>query len=320
MNQILATGKNDDNNRNINDINNVEQKVRRNNQPANTRSVIKVFAIILCIFAIILVAVGGYAIYKNMSSTPKEVVKPEISIENKTENSIIVKVTSKTGINTVSFGWNDEEKTVIQGNGKKYAEQIIDIPSGSNVLNIIAEDINGETIESKKTYELDSNIVIGNDDTDGTIIISYEGEKQISYMTYKWDEEEEAQLEINNTSFEEKIDAIKGIHTLTVTVVDIDGNKETKTQKIKGTSKPTVSIEVDETNTYFIIKATDDTALQNIDLMINDDPNQEYRIKTTEKEFEYKIRLALGANKLRVIANNSDNMSTEVTKEYNKEE
>lgn len=315
MNQILSTSMPENNG-----DNQYKNKVKQSStniskQLVDTKKVIKIFATILCVFAIVLISNGGYSIYKSMVGNTTEIIKPEISIENKSQESLLIKVTSKTGIAKVSYGWNDEEKIVIDGRGKKYAEEVINIPTGTNVLYVIAEDTNGETIESKKTYELDSNITIGNDNEDGTIIIKYEGNKQISYITYKWDEQEEVKIEINGEVLQQKIEAIKGIHTLTVSVFDTEGNKETKVQKIKGTAKPILTVEIDETNTYIVIKAADETALEKIEFKINDDENKEYRIRTTEKEFEYKIPLAIGINKLEVRAYNVDNILTKVIKE-----
>ena len=90
-------------------------------------------------------------------------------------------------------------------------------------------------------------------------------------MTYRWDEEEETTIQINDTTVEQEIDAIKGLHTLTVIVVDENNNTDTKVQKINGVSKPTVSVTTDSEKTHFIIKATDDEKITKVEFRINQD-------------------------------------------------
>ena len=121
----------------------------------------------------------------------------------------------------------------------------------------------------EKQYERQSNInfeVSGN-----KIKITAESEKTISYMTYRWDEEEEKTIQINDTSVEQEIDAIKGLHTLTVIMVDEDNNTDTKVQKINGVSKPKVSVVTDDSKSYFIITSSDDEKLSKVQFRINQD-------------------------------------------------
>ena len=59
-------------------------------------------------------------------------------------------------------------------------------------------------------------------------------------MTYRWDDDDETTIQINDTKIEQEIDAKKGTHTLKVVVVDIDNKTDTKEQTIKGVSKPKV--------------------------------------------------------------------------------
>ncbi len=95
-------------------------------------------------------------------------------------------------------------------------------------------------------------------------------------MTYRWDDEEEKTIQINNTTLEQEIDAIKGLHTLTVITVDEENNTDTKVQKINGVSKPKVSVTTDDSKSYFIIKASDDEKLSKLQFKINQDDNKEY--------------------------------------------
>ena len=212
MNQILSTSMPRD------DRNN-----KRNNNPASTKSVLKFFGIAICIFGILLIGAGGYMIYESQTHKQQE-LEPTISIENINTNTIMLKITNQKVISQIKYSWNDEEEKTVNGNNGKYLEQKIAVPSGTNTLHLLIIDEDGKEITYEKQYEVESNInfeVSGN-----KIKITYNGEKNIAYITYRWDEEEEQRIDIYDTILNEEIDAIRGLHTLTVVVVDEDNNME----------------------------------------------------------------------------------------------
>jgi len=139
-------------------------------------------------------------------------------------------------------------------------------------------------------------------------------------MTYRWDDEEEKTIQINNTTLEQEIDAIKGLHTLTVITVDEENNTDTKVQKINGVSKPKVSVTTDDSKSYFIIKASDDEKLSKLQFKINQDDNKEYFFNLDNfnmKEFEFTTNtsnvylLQQGENIIEVTVTNSDGVTEE---------
>ena len=155
MNQILAT--------------NPEPKKQKSKRVGNGKSVskdiasvTKFFAISLIVFGACVIGTGSYALYKGegKNTSINAMSKPVISVENVEgdDTTILLKATSDIGIQTVVYQWNDGKKTTLTGNGGKYLEQKVQIPSGSNVLNItVIDSQNQESIYSKK-YELNSNI------------------------------------------------------------------------------------------------------------------------------------------------------------------
>ena len=198
MNQILAT--------------NPEPKKQKSKKVGNVKSgskdiasVTKFFAIGLIVFGACVIGTGSYALYKGegRKTSVNVMSKPVISVENVDgDNSTIsLKATSDIGIKTVVYQWNDGKKTTLTGNGGKYLEQKVQIPSGSNVLNItVIDNQNQESTYSKK-YELNSNIkleAVGN----GKIRISYEGDTEISYLTYRWDDQDENKIDINSDTID----------------------------------------------------------------------------------------------------------------------
>ena len=303
MNQILSTSMPTNNN-----------KKSKSSQPIAIGSILKFFAIAMSIFGILLVGVGGYSIYKGQSNQKDENIEPTISIENKTDNTIMLKITHKKNIDRVEYNWNNNETIVINGNNGKYLEKEINIPSGTNTLHVLVVDTDGKEMTYEKQYELESNIdivVSGN-----KIRITSEGDKTISYMTYRWDEEEEKTIQINSTSVDEEIEAIKGLHTLTVILVDEDNNTDTKQQKINGVSKPKIVMGIDEQKEHFVIQASDEEKLSKIEFILNKKENQKYVLNLENKdlkEIQYRLpddlKLKDGENIIEVTVYNSSGVS-----------
>jgi len=156
MNQILAT-KTDNKKRK-------KPKMPGKSVSSDIAKVTKVFAIVLIIFGGCVIGTGSYSLYKeketNNKTTINEMSKPVISVEaiEGDESTILLKTTSNIGIETVVYQWNDGKKTTLTGNGGKYLEQKVQIPSGSNVLNITVVDSQNQESTYSKKYELNSNI------------------------------------------------------------------------------------------------------------------------------------------------------------------
>mgnify|MGYP003315129129 CR=1 FL=1 len=111
-------------------------------------------------------------------------------------------------------------------------------------------------------------------------------------MTYRWDENEENRIDVNSKTIEQEIDAIKGLHTLTIVVVDEDNGTDTKVQKINGVSKPGLVIDTDSELKHFIIKVSDDEQLAKVEFRLNYDDAQRYELNLQEmnlKELEYVL-------------------------------
>ena len=302
MNQILSTNMPNDNGRNYK---------KQNKKPIDTNKILKIFALFLIIFGVFIIGTGFYVIYKNQAGEVKETAKPTIALENKTDTTVLLKVIGQQkNIAKVEYGWNDDIKQIIEGKNGKYIEKEINIPSGNNTLNIIVTEEGGEQVTYKKHYETQSNI---NFEVSGDKIkITYESEKTISYMTYRWDDEDETTVQINNTKIEQEIEAKKGTHTLKVVVVDVDNQTDTKEQIIKGVSKPKLIIDTNDTNTKFKITTSDEVGIKQIDIRLDQDDNQRFVIRVdnkTEYECELPMELQQGDNIIEVTVHNTDGIT-----------
>lgn len=307
MNQILSTSMPVDYNK--------KQKNKSGNA-IETKKIVKFFGISILIFGIFLVGIGFYSIIQKQNQQKNENLEPTISIENKTESSILLKVMHQKNIDKVEYNWNDEEAIILHGNNGKYLEKEISIPSGTNTLHVLVIDEDGKESTYDKKYERESNINI--EVSGNKIKITYSGDNTISYMTYRWDEEDEKRIEIQDDSINEEIDALKGLHTLTVVVVDENNNTDTKQQKINGVSKPKVEVTVDEQREHFVIKAFDEDKISKFSFRLNQDDNQVYEMDIEDKgykELQYilpdTLKLQQGENTIEVTVYNSNGVAEE---------
>lgn len=306
MNQILSTSMPMDNKK--------KKGKKVNTNPIAISSILKFFAIAMLIFGMFTIGTGAYAVFKNQSEQQEQNLEPSISIEDKDEETILLKVVHKKNIAKLEYRWNDAESTVVNGNNGKYIEKQIKVPSGKNTLHVLVVDEDGKEIPYEKQYERESKInfeVSGN-----KIKITYEGDKKVSYMTYRWDEEEEKTIQINDTKIDQEIDAIKGLHTLTVIVVDEDNNTDTKVQKINGVSKPKITVAVDDAKQHFVIKASDDEKITTIVFRLNQDDNQYYTLNIADMNYndiQYVLPMELqsGENTIEVTIKNASGVTEE---------
>lgn len=304
MNQILS----------INVPKTKKNKSNKFNNPTDTKKILKVFAFLILIFGIGLVATGAYAFFSDQEKIKTENLVPTFSIETKSKNTIMVKITSPVNIARLEYYWGDGESTTVNGQNGQYLEKEIEIPSGTNTLHLIVKDVNGKESTYDKQYTLESDIKISV--VENKINITYSGDKELSYLTYRWDENPETQINLSGKTVSEQIDAIKGLHELTVSIVDKDNHTESTTKKIKGVSKPKITINCDDTVTHFTINASDDVQLSKIRFTLDYDKENIYELDISDmntKEYELtlpdSLKLHTGSNVIEVTVYNVDGVT-----------
>lgn len=140
--------------------------------------------------------------------------------------------------------------------------------------------------------------------SEGTnVLASINGEKEISFVTYKWDDEEENRKDIGGVSGEITIEIPKGEHKLSVTAVDINNNSSTKTITVKGVTRPTIDLTRNGLELY--IHVSDELGLKEIELSLNGEEPVVIDAQGA-KEKNFKCPLQDGENKLKVIAHNTE--------------
>ena len=282
MNQILATSN----------PTSKKSKMKRNSGPADIKTVVKVFAVAMLVFGVFMIGTGSYAIYKDNEANHSEITKPVITESlNEDSTAVVLTVTHDKTIDRIEYSWNDGEVQTITGNGRRYIEQEIEIPGGTNKLNVRAIDTLGQEISTQREFTAKEiiNLTISENQK---LKITAENETEISYMTYRWDEEEETTIDINSTTVDEEIDIPMGEHNLTVILVDVNNETITKEQKVKGVTKPTISIGVDDAQEYYLITISDDTGLERVEFTIRGE-QKTIEVENGETELKYKLKYGI---------------------------
>ena len=291
-----------------------KQKMPKNSGPIAIESILKFFAIAILTFGIFMIGSGSYSMYTNSQEDIAN-VKPTIQVEEN-ETEISLRVSHSRALSKVTYKWNNDEEVELQASGKKDVSQTIEIPTGENTLTIYAQDENGQETTYQKSYTLEGDITIDFALDGNNIKVTASGKNELSYMTYRWDEEEETRVDINNTQIEQSIEIPKGQHTLTVIVVDENNTTETKEQEVKGVTKPNLEITTDGSSN-FIIKVSDEEGLKRLEFTVND--TDKYKLELEGRtELEYQWPIEEGENILDVTVFNQSDVTETMRVRVNK--
>ena len=244
----------------------------RPSDKANIVSIVRVFCVLIILFGLVLV---GDATYGIMNSRPK--LRDNINVTaNAIGTNVTINAVGSMPIQSLTYRWNQGEETVVQGNGTVELEAVVQIPTGNNILNMSVIDYYGNKSEFQKQY-----INEQDDSSKPTIEISVSGnmlnitatdETEMSYLTYSWNNGTPTRVDMDTTLTDKtvlrtSVEVQKGENTLSIVAVDIDGNTNTRTEKIKGANKPTFTVNADGTN--LVIKAQDEDGISKVEITVD---------------------------------------------------
>lgn len=315
MNQILMMNNSQEKNK-------VKSK-KSSGEPLETGAVVKLFAVIIIIFGIIISGNGVYAMLQDINEK-KNAVTPTVTT-TKQGSEVVIDVSTSAGIRTVAYAWNGGSSVSTSGQNKTQISFSTSIPFGSSKLEILVTDSKGHQTRYVKNY------IQENEDTEKpTIDFETEGNNikiiitdNVALDTVKYkignDEEKEVQAEENQDTLEILVPIDRGQITINIEATDTAGNVEKVNQEVKGATKPTIEVTADPSDlSYLIIKAHDVEGLRMITFYINDqqyqtDPN----VSLNTTDFEFRVQVQRGENRVKVHAYNVNEQVSEFDGIYN---
>ncbi len=287
--------------------------------------IVRVFAVILAIFAICLLAGGAYGIYKNNSKSnlpAQAATKAQINIEQK-ETTAVIKVKHDKVIEKLIYNWDSEKENTIKGSGESAMESEISLFAGEHTLNVKVIDIEGnETIYDQvitseagedKLYPVISLNV--NNETK-RLVITATDETAIDYVTYRWNDEEEEKVEVEDDEkkIEFDIEILKGKNDLTVIAVDKNKNTTTELKSFSGVTKPDVKVTIAADKKSADVYCFHENGIKEVKFKINDQDYNGDIGEEQQKEIRFNgIALPEGNSTITVTVSSVDETETVVT-------
>ena len=318
MNQILMTE--DDKPR---DRKGFSEKNNENNVSLGSKinSLAKVFAILIIIFGLTLIGSGSYAVYGQYKEN-KNYKAPVVTAEKK-GNRITITAMNDIGIRYLSYYWNSSNQiTTVEGKNKTEVKATTNIIAGNNKLNVKVTDARGKVRIYTNNY-----IQEEQDITEPEVEISSEGAKikitatddtELSYIKYKYGENEEVKVEANEDDSSTIIAYIEDVAndkvTLRIEAVDASKNTKVLEQQIMGVKRPTIKVVPDENDPeYLILTVTAEEGLRMVSFYINEqqyqtDPNA----SINDKVFTYRVKADKDATGLTTVRVNAYSLTEQV--------
>lgn len=297
---------------------------------SGTDKIVRVFAAILFIFAVCLLASGAYGLYNNSKKIEEPVEKAttaKIEVEQK-ETTAIIKISHDKAIEKLIYKWDTEKENNIKGTGKPTMESEIPLLAGTHTLNVKVVDIDG--VES--TYQEEFTSEVGEDKIypvielsiteDKKLKITATDETEIDFVTYRWNDEEEVTVDVRdeeNKKIEFDIEILKGKNDLLIVAVDKNSNSTTETKSFTGVTKPDIKITIASDKKSADIKCYHENGVKDIKLKVNDLDYDVDLAGQTPTDVSFTIELGEGNNTIYVAATSVDDTSTEVTEEVQAE-
>lgn len=298
MNQILFTGD--------------------KNEKLEINKIVKVFCIIIMVFAIFLIVQGVYAIINSKNNAKANVKKPDI-VANAEGSSVTINVKHSVGIDSLYYSWDNGEETKISANGATELSEQIELPNEDTTLNIRIIDNNKVESKAKKEFKYTEDVdvvqptieISAAPEKENVVILATDN-KEISYIEYKWNDEETIKVEndgTDKTKLEKKLKATEE-KKLSVTAYDASGNKSYKEIQVKPIAPP--KVELKRNKGELIIRVSDEEEVTKVVYEINGIQYTKENDGEDKNNFEIRHQLEKGESIVKVTAYNIGGVKKEV--------
>lgn len=279
--------------------------------PLPIKKVVKFFAVCMIILGIILFVEGTYNLFSVNLSDNKNLdnTVPQITFA-KDGNIATISVTHNKGISKVKYHWNDGEENIVNGNSdKEIAINDIALPAGINVLHVEAIDDNGKSQNSSYEYSYDGIAIDLSVVNNSDIKIIASDITGMSYMTYKWNSNEEIKVYPNEKGeiyIEQTTEIPSGLNTLYISAVNSSNITLSKKQEIKGNKRPEISFYIMDMTLH--VSVHDEEGIDTVTQQINLGDEKVYEANG-QKDFSYEYYIGEEEILVTITATDVDGVS-----------
>ena len=305
------------------------------NRGSNSDKVVRILAIFLMIFAVLLVGIAVYSRTTGKSGkkeTPEQVTYTDAKISyeiDEEENKVKVKVSHDKVITKVSYNWDSGKVRDIDGNGKSEFETDLDLSKGSHTLFVNVYDSEGHITADNKMFKSDNgkdiinpNININPEMREGkaVVVITATDETEIDYITYRWNNDEEQKVTVDDVEDNDdkkkivvELEIFEGSNDLTIFARDKAGNQANIQKSLNGLLNPTGRIEISADRSTATVYLNHKNGISSVNVKINDGEPQSLDLSgmddEAKKDFNFDIDLnayGSGDKTIRVEATSAD--------------
>ena len=247
----------------------------------STRTSIIIYSISIIIFGIILLGKGAYVVANDravdiLGNKPAEI---KLTLDN--QNQLFIDITSNRPIDKIFYNWGADNLTELHGKGRTHVEEKIVIPNGTNLFRIKVQDQKGIITEHEAKFtsaDVDTTkpiITLEKSEEDNKLKIYAVDNISMDKLEYQWNNEESVTVYASNSNskiIEEKIEALPGKNTFTVTAIDRAGNKEEKVIDIEGKVKAQITMTQTSSTEYTVHIVSEKNIRQ---VVLNDNGNEQ---------------------------------------------
>ena len=288
---------------------NAKDYKRGKNQRAEIKSIIKIYCLIIIVFAVTLIGKSAYAMITNKTKQSDNITVHALQMNAE----VTLTFNATKPISKIVYSWDDNGSSYVSGDGRNNFKKTIEIPYGNPVLTVRVYDCYETEHVYTKTYI--------NTNADQTkpkievaaapkaIQITATDDYGIKEIIYNWIGKEPIHISVDDaattaTTTVEITEAVSD--TLTITAIDVNNNQTTLEQKVEASHKPVLTFSLDGKN--LVINAKDDVGITNIKATV-DDQKADQPIENL-KELSTTIQLTSGEHYIKVTVTNLNGLTT----------
>ena len=308
--------------------------------------IVKVFAFLMIVLAIALIASGAMSILKNKKdeeSKSKSTVAPKVTAEiladlDQITGEVKITVNSPVVISKMIYSWDQDHDNVVSGNKQTSLEENVLAQHGEHVLHVkVIDEENNETV---KDFPINS--ATGMDTTKPDIVLTVTEDKKllvtvtddtsIDYVTYNWNDQEVVTMtpeEEGLKKYEFELDIPKGKNSIVIIAVDgsESANATTTSKVLEGVTKPDITMYLlSEEGNEVQVTCTHEVGIQKIYYTLNGEPFQWEAPEGEEapKELTFLIKnenpeneiVKVGDNEIKMTVTSADGVDAECNRTW----